>query len=297
MSEELKRLENAFRKQEELEPAKGAKAEAMRLAMQAFEEEKTSLGTQGNELDERLNQQGNEKKPLFDWRKRMNTLNSKFGYTLAGGASLAVLAFVMVSGNVSQFTTFDDAQPTLSNVGEESAKDDASARKDALLDQEEVRTQSEPAAKTEVSKVPAADAAEPLADVASGDERQETDAAAPAENEIAETATQLPAKPELKKQGSSNRVRTQLLPNRTREAVGQNSGAVSGLVAKRESFAKIAPQPAPVDLVAPQYQDQGRDKFAEIETNPVKVVTEQPVSTFSVDVDTASYAFHASIAQ
>ncbi|MCP4979369.1 MAG: VWA domain-containing protein, partial [Gammaproteobacteria bacterium] len=39
------------------------------------------------------------------------------------------------------------------------------------------------------------------------------------------------------------------------------------------------------------YQDQGRDKFTEITPNPTKLVREDPVSTFSVDVDTASYAF------
>lgn len=38
-------------------------------------------------------------------------------------------------------------------------------------------------------------------------------------------------------------------------------------------------------------QDTGRDRFAEITTNPVKLVGEEPVSTFSIDVDTASYAF------
>ncbi|HSF95144.1 MAG TPA: VWA domain-containing protein [Thermohalobaculum sp.] len=41
----------------------------------------------------------------------------------------------------------------------------------------------------------------------------------------------------------------------------------------------------------PTYQDQGRDRFAEIEANPVKVTAEEPVSTFSIDVDTASYSF------
>jgi len=39
------------------------------------------------------------------------------------------------------------------------------------------------------------------------------------------------------------------------------------------------------------YQDVGRDKFAEIKTNSIKLVAEEPVSTFSIDVDTASYAF------
>ncbi|MBW1752376.1 MAG: VWA domain-containing protein [Deltaproteobacteria bacterium] len=41
-------------------------------------------------------------------------------------------------------------------------------------------------------------------------------------------------------------------------------------------------------------QDQeyvGRDRFEKITPNPVKVASEEPVSTFSIDVDTASYAF------
>ena len=50
--------------------------------------------------------------------------------------------------------------------------------------------------------------------------------------------------------------------------------------------ARIADAPA-----KPQYEDQGRDRFADIAANPVNVVAEQPVSTFSIDVDTASYAF------
>jgi Ca-activated chloride channel homolog len=35
----------------------------------------------------------------------------------------------------------------------------------------------------------------------------------------------------------------------------------------------------------------GRDRFANASTNPFKIVRETPVSTFSLDVDTASYAF------
>ena len=36
---------------------------------------------------------------------------------------------------------------------------------------------------------------------------------------------------------------------------------------------------------------RGRDRFAAFDPNPVKVAAEHPLSTFSVDVDTASYAF------
>ena len=39
------------------------------------------------------------------------------------------------------------------------------------------------------------------------------------------------------------------------------------------------------------FRDQGRDRFTAFDPNPVKVTAEEPVSTFSIDVDTASYAF------
>lgn len=45
------------------------------------------------------------------------------------------------------------------------------------------------------------------------------------------------------------------------------------------------------DLSTPYYQDSGRDKFTTSEQNAFQVSTEQPVSTFSIDVDTASYSF------
>ena len=44
------------------------------------------------------------------------------------------------------------------------------------------------------------------------------------------------------------------------------------------------------DHVPPQI-DQGRDRFEAAPPNPVKSVAAEPVSTFSIDVDTASYSF------
>jgi Ca-activated chloride channel family protein len=46
------------------------------------------------------------------------------------------------------------------------------------------------------------------------------------------------------------------------------------------------------------YQDHGRDKFTKVAQNGFKVSAEEPVSTFSIDVDTASYSFvRASLAR
>ena len=39
------------------------------------------------------------------------------------------------------------------------------------------------------------------------------------------------------------------------------------------------------------YRDAGRDRFEDFETSPLKRTAEAPVSTFSIDVDTASYSF------
>lgn len=49
----------------------------------------------------------------------------------------------------------------------------------------------------------------------------------------------------------------------------------------------VQPEPMPQDL----HKDVGRDKFEDFEENPIKLVQQEPVSTFSIDVDTSSYAF------
>ena len=43
--------------------------------------------------------------------------------------------------------------------------------------------------------------------------------------------------------------------------------------------------------VAPLPVGQNRDQFETVDTNPLKRASERPVSTFSIDVDTASYSF------
>ncbi|MSP27854.1 MAG: VWA domain-containing protein [Methylococcales bacterium] len=56
--------------------------------------------------------------------------------------------------------------------------------------------------------------------------------------------------------------------------------------------ASLQSQPASTDdAQVSQYHDQGRDKFKETVTNPLKLAKDEPVSTFSIDVDTASYSF------
>ncbi|MBS0483525.1 MAG: VWA domain-containing protein [Proteobacteria bacterium] len=48
------------------------------------------------------------------------------------------------------------------------------------------------------------------------------------------------------------------------------------------TYAQLAPQPMPGDV--------NRDKYEDVKINGVKLVAQEPVSTFSIDVDTASYS-------
>ncbi len=55
------------------------------------------------------------------------------------------------------------------------------------------------------------------------------------------------------------------------------------------------PPPATLRMALPDSSmpaaEEGRDKFEQFDVNPVKQVADEPVSTFSADVDTASYSF------
>lgn len=74
----------------------------------------------------------------------------------------------------------------------------------------------------------------------------------------------------------------------SRSAAG-NSQQIGNTGAVAYADAVIA---TPPDIMPrPGYQEGGRDRFEEFAQNPVKLVSEEPVSTFSADVDTASYSF------
>jgi Ca-activated chloride channel family protein len=73
-----------------------------------------------------------------------------------------------------------------------------------------------------------------------------------------------------------------------------NNGTRQQIPAAASEKTKVAMinQPATTDdAQVSQYQDQGRDKFKDITINPLKLAKDEPVSTFSIDVDTASYSF------
>jgi len=98
--------------------------------------------------------------------------------------------------------------------------------------------------------------------------------------------------------GATERTMEAMVEAETSQVVADSIGTVAS-----HEFHTLLPQASATKSMAestralaldpgkPGYREQGHDRFAEFSPNPVKVVAEEPVSTFSIDVDTASYAF------
>ena len=82
----------------------------------------------------------------------------------------------------------------------------------------------------------------------------------------------------------AGRAETSLGISRRMDVASSADAAPAAMARSKPALAAPALPPAPV------YQDVGRDRFDAGTPNPVKVAAEEPVSTFSVDVDTGSSA-------
>ena len=69
-------------------------------------------------------------------------------------------------------------------------------------------------------------------------------------------------------------------PVQTQENLGR--GRAVGALASPRPYAQTAPQPLPGDV--------DRERYDDSDPNPIHMVADEPVSTFSIDVDTASYS-------
>jgi Ca-activated chloride channel homolog len=112
-------------------------------------------------------------------------------------------------------------------------------------------------------------------------------------------ASRLEKKAEVRENESG---RAASLADKDRESLASSSPSASAL--PMDSLSETVLQSAPSrdassfvqeyradEQSIPGYHDQGRDKFSDIVANPVKVTAQDPVSTFSIDVDSSSYSF------
>jgi Ca-activated chloride channel family protein len=225
MTDQLDELKRRFRAERELTPEAAAKAAAIAMAMDRYNEN-FSERSQGRAKRRRLIERV---RGLIPGSTKMHGL--KLSHGLMAGASLAVITLVVV------------------NTG--------------LLRE---------VPKTAVTVAPGQDG-EATHDPKTVEPKERASGASLAENEVDTLADIAPAPlPGIEMRATAARQKLAV------------DGGVTGYLGN-------APASQPSDQADSYYRDQGRDKFAEIETNPVKIAREEPVSTFSVDVDTASYGF------
>ncbi|MCP4997281.1 MAG: VWA domain-containing protein [Hyphomicrobiales bacterium] len=253
MTDELERAKRAFKAQEPIRPDSEARRAAIAAAMTRFDEE-NARASKGNNVGERLMKSGGALLAVFKRRRTMNFALSKRNGILAGGVSLAAIAFVAF--NIGTFQgPYRFEQPLATPAANKPSKDDISA---SLTDAFTKHSADETAVVSEL--------------VISNAESAEAEAAP------SSTAPQV-----LQKLNGGDR--TKFKAERRLEPA---RGRIVGQALESDGLTIVAPNDYPTQ---PTYQDEGRDKFTDITPNPVKIVDEAPVSTFSVDVDTASYSF------
>ncbi|MEY3082418.1 MAG: hypothetical protein RJA94_2403 [Pseudomonadota bacterium] len=121
---------------------------------------------------------------------------------------------------------------------------------------------------------------------------------------LKETAVAPPPHAPVSQPGSDT-ADTIVEPSPKDEAVAQDTVAVGPVVKTREALPTarvadgiaavanmaVAPSEAIVYAPPPPSVEQNRDRFTDITASPVKQVATDPLSTFSIDVDTSSYSF------
>lgn len=252
-------------------PGESAKARAFEAALRAYDQENISTLTQGSVGGLRLTERAQKL-----WSEIMQK-------KLIAAPALAGLVALPIAG----YATFHMLREQPPKFGGDEKITETLADKPATLKP----TTAEPKpARTELEKDKKADA-----DVES---RDATDAlVAPAsppksESTVAIGGAQKEAATGAPRQDAAHAGKVNIAPPAPAPTgeVALNAPSMSRSLAPAESKL-MAQQPAtaPADQVQPQ--EQNRDRIEDFKTNPVHAALEDPVSTFSIDVDTASYSF------
>jgi Ca-activated chloride channel family protein len=257
MTEDIKKLKAAFTNEPPISPRKAAKKLAIEQAMAAFDE-KNLHSSQGTRLRTRLMDTASSVYETLTRRRSMRMTPA-----FAGGASLSVMLVAALSATYIQTRDWNDPigakQPSVPKISKDTLAD--------LLAREEKSSREKEQFKLALKKRKS---------------KSERDSVAPR-----------PAPP-------APMVSMESRPHISAPTAGSPLafGAPATGSASVQRRITAAPQQFRLrritkpDLPAPgYYEDQGRDRFENVDPNPVKVVSENPVSTFSIDVDTASYSF------
>jgi Ca-activated chloride channel family protein len=239
-------------------PAVDARARAMALAMENFDT------LQGSTDPARSSEDRPRAAPQNGVRRMLSYLTSRPALALTTSAAALMIGVAVIlpvadlrlpqTGGTPEATTRADApKPEAAAKAAPAGGTVAVGSTEAGQDAEAKAAPADTALPAEADTTAAIAAAEPLSDVAVATEA-------------------VPAAPPVAREEA-------LALEETPMSVG--SGAIIGLVAE--------PVITPMPEIAPP-QPESSEAYANEAPNPVKVTAEEPVSTFSIDVDTASWS-------
>ncbi|MDP9137140.1 MAG: von Willebrand factor type A domain-containing protein, partial [Pseudomonadota bacterium] len=265
MNDELETLKQLVKREQPILPRPEARRRAISDALSRFET-LNNAPRQGLSLADRLKAAASAAYEALFRRRPM-----RLSLALAGSASLAVLALAVI--NTAQFENLRSRpvapqQPSPSTAETPQISPPASSgRQDA-----ELAVAAKPSTAQPLERKQAAEISPPAPYVANSDAQPSVamDAATLPSMGLAAPSPAPPAMDALRGAGMS-----------TAEPAQEETSFYRG----RDN---VSGEP---DQVPHAYREHGRDRFTDIVPNPVRLAASEPVSTFSIDVDTASYAF------
>jgi len=258
-SDVTQRLQQQLRDAGEQSPSQQAKSDAMAAAMAAFDAVPDAERPPATKSVRRRQGFFRRLRPTRETnhtgRNAMHTFNQRWMYSGAATAGVLLIAVTVA------YRLPLDQNAALPALDMSEVQPKPSLKRDDSL------TASPPVRQEDVASADVADVASMAPPVA--EEREAMAGKAKAERKLQAVpmapATSAPA------------------PARLKEAFADMRSA--GRVMEADTRMPVDPP------VQPGYQDIGRDDFETIADNPVQRVSAAPVSTFSIDVDTASYSF------
>lgn len=259
-------------------PAQDAKARAFEAALRAYDQENISAVTQGSVGGLRLTERAQKL-----WSEIMQK-------KLIATPALAGLVALPIAG----YATFHLLREQPPKFGGDEKITETLADKPAAVKPTTAQPKPAPTGLEKDKKadadVESRDATDALVAPASPSKSESTVAGGAAQQESATGAPRQDA-------AGAGRLITNIAPPApapTGEFAldGTTSAPSTSRAARMPAESKLMVQP-PSTLPADQMQPQpeNRDRIEDFKTNPVHAALEDPVSTFSIDVDTASYSF------
>ncbi|CDX51850.1 von Willebrand factor type A [Mesorhizobium plurifarium] len=265
-----------------------AKARTLAAAMQAFDlDEKNSAIRQGTPTGLRLTERAQKLWRDIMQRKLIATpaITALVALPIAGYAAFEMLKEQpqVIGGNGTVTETVADKPVAQKPAPEQPAINEPLAVAPAKAKKADADTE------TRANSQTAPAAPKPAAEVDSLLKQEATPEALPAPAESGRLAAG-------GKAGSPGRVMMQLSPSSKDEAARTDqapAGAAAAIPASPPAVAdsRLMVQPAPMPTDQMQPREENSNRIETFKTNPVHETAQDPVSTFSIDVDTASYSF------